>query len=261
MLRGSELSAVRAAARDLALPCRFFARDVLSRGAAATCLSRRLARFRSPARAADRGTLRRFQRCATGVSRWHGHRIRPSDAHSPSLPRAPVAAAGARAAARPREEPLVDVEQRCARAVRVDRSRGVHPGGREPARAARPHEERPARSPRERPHVRGSDRARHRAARQLPLQEYLVRREPPRSRHSARGGDDRLLLDGVRHPRVPAGVFRRSRRPRGGPPEERERPRAAARRRRDRLLQGYFRQSLDVERLADGAVSSPERLA
>ena len=76
-----------------------------------------------------------------------------------------------------------------------------------------------------------------------------------------RGGRaHRVLLDGVRHPRVLADLLGRPRRPRRRSPQDVERPRPAARRRRPRLRRGVFPAGPQHGRLAGRALSH-QRLA
>ena len=75
-----------------------------------------------------------------------------------------------------------------------------------------------------------------------------------------RGRAHRVLLDGVRHPRVLADLLRRPRRPRRRPPEDGERPRAAARRRGPRVRRGVLPAGAQRRRLAGRALPD-QRLA
>ena len=82
-----------------------------------------------------------------------------------------------------------------------------------------------------------------------------------RRRFPERGGRaHRLLLDGVRPPRVPADLLGRPRRARRRSPEDRERSRPAARRRRPRVRRGLLPPGAQRRRLAGRALPD-QRLA
>jgi len=76
----------------------------------------------------------------------------------------------------------------------------------------------------------------------------------PRGTAASRAAARRVLLGGVRHRGVPADLLRRPRRPLRPPPQERERPRRAARRRGPPVPAGVLPPVPLVRRLAAGVV-------